>query len=254
MPLRIVILTLAVVLIGAIGALTLESNAQSVELPQPDAPLVMAGGDGVQLAWSLPVKPKADRVIIFRSLVGGANFDEVARVDASKLQYLDDTAALGQTYQYRIQIARGAQTSAMSLPGVITVGDSARISFLGGSTDRALFEVVMFRRGRRISAQFVHKLGDQIGDLAYVPELDSVEDFRLGPKLTKIALDTAETRETVSEELKGPDGEVMKDLAGRPIKVEYEFPGATHEVAIATLQHAKGNFFQLKEGETYKVD
>lgn len=232
----------------------LGTKAQGVELPRPDAPLALAAGESVNLAWSLPPTPKPDTVVIYRSSVGGAKFDELARVDASKLTYVDDKVSLGQTYQYRIQIVRGAQSSAMSLPADVRVGGTARITFLGGSTDRALFEVVMFRRGRRVSARFVHKPGDQVGDLAYVKDLDSIEDFRLGPTLDGIVLDVAESRETVSDELKQPDGRNLTDMAGRPIKVEFEFPGAVQEVAIATLKNADGTIFQLKEGETRKAE
>lgn len=230
------------------------TQAQDADLPTPEAPLVLAGGESVNLAWSLPPKPKPDTVIIYRTLFGGANFVEVARVGASELRYVDDKVTLGKTYQYRIQIARGANTSAMSEASEITVGGTSRITFLGGANDRALFEIVMFRRGRRISAQFVTKPGDAVGDLAYVEDLDTIEDFRLGPSLQEITLGVAESRENVTNTLIGPDGEMITDLAGRPVKVEFEFPGATHEVAIATLKLADGKTMQLKEGETFKAE
>ena len=230
------------------------ADAQQTELPKPDAPLAIAGGESVNIAWSLPPKPKPDTVVILRGTSDGQQFVEVGRVAASELRFIDATVSLGRTYQYRVQTMKGTLSSALSEPTEILVGGSAKITFIGGSVDRALFEVVMFRRGRRVSARFVQKIGDAIGDLAYVTDLDSVEDFRLGPTLMRLTIGVAESNEDASLPLLGADGQPMKDIAGREINSDFHFPGATHEIVIATLQNKAGQPIQLKEGESYKPD
>ena len=236
----------------AVAAWTaLHTNAQVAELPQPNAPLAIAAGDSVSIAWSLPPKPKPETVVIYRGTSDGQQFVEVGRVPASDLRFSDDKVTLGQTYQYRVQTIKGSKNSALSEPAEILVGGSAKITFLGGSIDRALFEVVVFRRGRRVSAQFVQKMGDAIGDLAYVDELDSVEDFRLGPVLTKLSIGVAESKENASLPLTTASGQPLKDSAGREVKIDFEFPGDTHEIIIATLLAKDGRTLQLKEGESY---
>ncbi|MCB9931955.1 MAG: fibronectin type III domain-containing protein [Planctomycetes bacterium] len=236
------------------GLLTFGAEAQEAELPKPDAPLAMAAGESVSLAWSLPAKPKPELVVIYRGTKDGAQFVEVGRVAADVLRFTDKEVSLGRSYQYRVQTVKGARVSALSEPAEVLVGGSARITFLGGSLERALFEVVMFRRGRRITAQFVHKPGDAIGDLAWVSELDSVEDFRLGPKLQALAIGIAEARESVSQPLIGADGQPVTDIAGRTVQVEFRLPGATHEIMIATLLNGEGQPVQIKEGESFTAD
>jgi hypothetical protein len=114
-----------------------------------------------------------------------------------------------------------------------------------------LFEVVMFKRGRRITAQFVQKPGDQIGDLAYVDDLQSVEDFRLGPTLLKLETGVAESSDDDTLPLVDADGQPLKDLAGRDVKADFQFPGATREIMIATIQDGQSEPVRLKEGESY---
>ncbi|MBZ0136149.1 MAG: fibronectin type III domain-containing protein [Planctomycetes bacterium] len=220
----------------------------------PDAPLALAGGETVSLAWSLPPAPKVDMVVIYRSGKEAAGLSEVARVNGSDLQWTDKDVALGRTYEYRIQTLKGAKNSGISGHVEVTVGDSARITFIGGSVDRALFEVMMFRRGRRVSSRFIHKPGDPIGDLSYVPDLDTIEDFRLGPRLLKLDIGVAETRETSSETLGDASGQTMKDLGGREVRIDFTYPGATNEVMIATILDAQDRPVKLKEGESYKTD
>ncbi|MCB9893441.1 MAG: hypothetical protein H6839_03220 [Planctomycetes bacterium] len=237
--------------IAIAAMLGLHTSAQTPELPKPDAPLVMAAGESVSIVWGLPPKPKPEIVVIYRGTSDGQQFAEVGRVDASLLRFTDETVTLGQTYQYRVQTLKGTLHSALSEPAEVLVGGSAKITFLGGSLDRALFEVVLFRRGTRVSAQFVQKTGDAIGDLAYVNELDSVEDFRLGPTLTKLAIGVAESSENASLTIDSGAGQPLKDVAGRDVRIEFRFPGATHEIMIATLTGKDGKTLQLKEGESY---
>lgn len=227
------------------------TDAQNAELPKPDAPLAIAAGETVNIAWSLPPKPKPETVVIYRGTADGQQFVEVGRVDASLLRFTDDKVTLGQTYRYRVQTIKGTQNSALSEPAEVLVGGSAKITFMGGSVERALFEVVMFRRGRRVSALFVHKPGDAIGDLAYVDDLDSVEDFRLGPVLSRLNISIAESKETASMPLANAKGLPLKDVAGREVKADFRFPGATHEIIVATLLNEDGQPMQLKEGESY---
>lgn len=238
-------------LVTITGLVMFGADAQQPLLPKPDAPIAVAAGESVSLAWSLPPKPKPDTVVIYRGTGDGAQFIEVGRVPASALRFTDNEVSLGRSYQYRVQTLKGAEKSELSEPADVLVGGSAKITFLGGSSERALFEVVMFRRGSRVTAQFVHKPGDAIGDLAWVAELEGVEDFRLGPKLQALAISVAESRENVSQPLLGPDGQPLADIAGRTVKVDFQLPGATHEIMIATLLDAQGKPFQLKEGESY---
>lgn len=251
MAARIAILTVCLAVLTLSGA---HSDAQAVELPSPAAPLALAGGEAIDLAWSLPPGVKPETVVILRSGKDAAGLAEVARVPASDLRWTDSDFTLGQTYEYRVQTLKGAKKSGISEPATVLVGGTARITFLGGSTERALFEVSIFRRGRRVAAQFVHKPGDKIGDLAYVPDLDSVEDFRLGPTLLKLSISVAEARETASETLKTSNGEPMLDLAGSEIQIEFTYPGATKEVVVAYITDAAGQPQVLMEGEAFKTD
>lgn len=251
MAARIAILMLCLAALVTAGA---HSDAQTAELPTPKAPLALPAGESVSLVWSLPPQTKPDTVIVYRSGKDGAGLAELARVPASDLRWTDGEVTLGQTYEYRVQTLKGAKNSGISEPAIVLVGGSARITFLGGSVNRALFEVVMFRRGRRVASLFVHKPGDPIGDLAYVADLDSVEDFRLGPRLTKLDISVAEARETTGETLTDAGGEPMKDLAGREVQIDFTYPGATREIVIATITDGSGAIRQIKEGETFKTD
>lgn len=251
MAARIAILTLCLAALVLAGA---NSDAQTAELPTPKPPIALPGGESVALAWSLPPAVKPETVIVYRSGKDGAGLAEVARVPANDLRWTDSEVTLGQTYEYRVQTLKGAKNSGISEHVTVTVGGSAKITFLGGSTGRALFEVMMFRRGRRISAMFVHKPGDKIGDLAYVADLDSVEDFRLGPTLVELEISVAEARETTGEKLVDSKGQPMRDLAGREVQIDFTYPGATKEIVVASITDAAGRPQVLKEGETFKTD
>jgi hypothetical protein len=242
------------VVIAVASALGLRTFAQASELPQPAAPLLLADGQSVSIAWSLPPKPKPEIAVIYRAAADGTNMIEAGRAPASDLRFTDKDVALGVTYQYRIKLMKGTKESAFSEAASVRVGGSAKITFVGGSLDRALFEVTMFRRGQRVSSTFVQRVGDQVGDLAYVASLASVEDFRLGPKLTKLEIGVGESSETANQTLLGPDGQPIKGPGGREVKVEFKFPGATHEIMIATLASKDGKTFQMKEGESIAVD
>lgn len=228
------------------------SSAQPQDMPTPPAPLALPDGESVQLAWSLPPAPRADTVVIYRSTRRGAQFDEVARLPAADMRYVDKGVVLGQTYQYRVQTVRGVNASPLSEAAEVLVGGGSRIIFLGGSLERGLFEVVAFRRGRRVSARFVHKPGDPMGDLAYMADVDAVEDFRLGPRLVKLRIGHAESRKSGSEVLKNASGEAVKDLSGREVTLDFDFPGAAREVVIATIALADGREVELKEGEVWR--
>jgi hypothetical protein len=251
---RFVVILACLAVIAVASAIGLQTLAQAAELPKPEAPLALASGESVNLAWSLPPKPKPELVVIFRSTADISTMVEVGRAPASDLRFTDSKVTLGVTYQYRIKLLKGAKESPLSEAVEVLVGGNARITFLGGSLDRALFEVTMFRRGQRISSQFVQKIGDQVGDLAYVAGLDYVEDFRLGPKLTALVIGVAESQETIGQPLLGPDGQPQKNLGGRDVQIEFKFPGATHEIMIATLTDKAGKTIQIKEGESYTVE
>lgn len=252
---RRIALTLCCFAVIAVAcALGLRTFAQQSELPKPDAPLLLADGESVSIAWSLPPKPKPELAVIYRAAADGTNMIEVGRAPASDLRYTDAGVSLGVTYQYRVKLLKGTKESGFSEPASVRVGGSAKITFVGGSLDRALFEVTMFRRGQRVSSTFVQKVGDQVGDLSYVAGLGSVEDFRLGPKLSKLEVGIGESSESTNQTLLGPDSQPMKGPGGREIKVEFKFPGATHEIMIATLTGKDGKTFQMNEGESIAVD
>src|SRR5688572_11719608 len=91
------------IVIAVASTLGLRALAQQAELPQPDAPLALASGESVSLAWSLPPKPKPELVVIFRSTRDVSTLVEVGRAPASDLRFTDSKVALGETYLYRIQ-------------------------------------------------------------------------------------------------------------------------------------------------------
>jgi hypothetical protein len=222
-------------------------------LGRPVAPLALAVGDSVNLAFTLPAEPRPHRVEVWRAEKDGAAFKVVAQLDASTLAWTDSDVGQGRTYLYAIRTSRGASQSDISPPVEVTVGGSARITLVGGSTERALFEVVVFRGGRRLIAQFVHVPGETIGDLAWVGEIDGVADFRLGPKLTSLSLAEGEAVETRRETPALPDGKPMTDLAGRPIELEFKLSAGKQEVLIAAMVDKQGAIVTLREGESLDV-
>lgn len=238
-------------LAGALGTLT---SAQTPELTKPGAPLLIAGGETVQVAWSLPEGPKLEIMVIYRTTKAAPQLVEVGRVAARRLTFTDDDVRLGQTYQYRIQAFRGMHKSAMSDVSEVRVGGTAQIAFLGGSPERAVFEVSMFTKGSRVTAQFVHSPGDVIGDLAYVEALETIVDFRIGPRLVGMEIGDSTPDETQRETLKDAQGEPMRAPGGGEIELEFIVPGREYETLIATLRDTGGRTFTLREGETWKSD
>jgi hypothetical protein len=221
---------------------------------RPAAPLAVVQGEAVQLAWGLPAGLKPSQVLLFRAAKDDSQFERIAELEGSALRFTDTEVKLGRTYLYQLQLVRGAERSAVSPVTEIRVGGSARVQFLGGSTERALFEVVMYRRGKRISAQFVHKPGDVIGDLQYVPELETIEDFRLGPKLVKLDLSRAVASTRSRETLRDKAGTDLVDSAGNPVKLEFEFPGAEQEIAQATITDNENRPRVMREGQTLRME
>lgn len=228
------------------------SHAQS-DLQAPAAPLAMAAGQGVVLAWQLPQRPRPDSVVIYRSEKSAESFEELARVDAASLGFTDEKVELGRTYQYRLATLRGAAASPMSGAVEVLVGGTARISLRGGSTDRAVFDVTVFRGGRRLTAVFSHGPGEKIGDLVHVPELQRIEDFRLGVTLRELSLSRARGETSSRQTLQSMAGEPLKDLAGNPIAAEFRFPGSEREVLTAAIQLSDGRIIALSEGVSFTV-
>lgn len=222
--------------------------------PKPNAPLALATGDSVSLAFSLPATPRPHRIQVLRSTKEGTTFSIAADLDASVLAWVDKDVTAGKTYVYAIRTQRGPEKSEISQSIEVTVGGSARVTLLGGSLDRALFEVVLYKGGKKVSARFVHKAGEKIGDLAWVDELDGVADFRLGPTLVRMSLTSSEALETQREALKTADGSALTDLAGRPLELDFKLPTGNHEVVQVTLLDAKGQPASLREGESLKIE
>ncbi len=228
-------------------------SSQQTALPAPGAPLALASGDGVTLAFTLPPDPRPQRVIVLRAARDGDAFAIVADLDAAQLTWVDRDVRAGRRYLYAIRTRRGASESEPSATVEVLVGGTSRITLVGGSTDRALFEVVIYRGGRRFSSRFVHKPGDPIGDLAWVPELDAAADFRLGPRLAGLSLTTGESTAISREALLQADATPLTDAAGRPIELEFSAPAGTHEILQARVT-TRGGEITLKEGDTLRVD
>lgn len=219
----------------------------------PAAPLAMAAGQGVRLAWSLGAGPRPQLVVIYRAEKQSAAYEELARVDAAALGHTDETVQLGRSYLYRISITRGALRSPMSDAAEVQVGGTSRVLLRGGSTGRAVFEVTVYRGGSRLSSVFVHSPGETVGDLVFVPELARVEDFRLGLTLRELGLSRARGQETASEELLDPEGQPLRDGGGRPIRLDFRFPGQDRDVLTAALALPDGRVVSLVEGTPFTL-
>jgi hypothetical protein len=213
----------------------------------------MAAGAAVSLAWSLPPGPRPQLVVVYRAEKDTATFEELRRVDAAALSMQDDSVQLGRTYLYRVATVRGAAVSPLSPAAEVLVGGGARVLLRGGSTDRAVFEVTVYRAGRRLSATFVHAAGDRVGDLVHVAGLDRIEDFRLGLVLRELSLSRAIGQEASLQELRDSRGETMLDPGGKPLRLEFRFPGHEREVLVAALALKDGRIVALTEGETLNV-
>lgn len=241
------------VLVVAALVLVLMGGAEraSSQPVTPSAPLCLAAGQSVRLAWSLPPGPKPSLVVIYRAEQEAAAFVELARVDATTLSHVDDTVQLGRVYQYTLATVRGAAVSPMSAATQVLVGGSSRVLLRGGSIDKAVFEVTVFRAGRKLSASFVHGPGEQVGDLVHVPELQRIEDFRLGLTLRELSLSRAKSEVTSMEELKDADGKPLLDFGGKPLRLEFRAPGSEREVLTAALALKDGRVVTLTEGTAF---
>jgi hypothetical protein len=240
---------LALVLVGSA-----DHPVGQAAMPKPDAPYALASGDSVRLAFTLPREPRPQRVHVLRAAKDGPAFTVVADLDAAALAWTDKDVRAGQTYLYVIRTLRGAATSEPSDPAEVTVGGTARLTLVGGSLERALFEVTIYRGGKRHTARFVHKPGEAIGDLAWVPELNSAADFRLGPTLVGLSLGESDAIETSRLALKNAAGEPITDLGGQPIELDFAIPTGSHEVLRAAIRTKGGNEVTLQEGATLQVE
>lgn len=229
-------------------------QAQGQAGAKPPAPYALAAGDGVSLAFRLPANPRPHAIQVLRSTRQASTFAIVAELDAAVLTWVDSDVQAGQTYLYAVRTVRDGATSDISETVEVLVGGGARVTLLGGSLERALFEIVIYRQGKRLSARFVHKEGEKIGDLAWVDEIDAVADFRLGPTLARISLARSESLETQREALKAADGSPMTDLAGRPIELEFKVPTHNQEVIQVRLLDAQGRPVSLREGESLRIE
>lgn len=243
------------VLFVALAVLALTGAAAPVasQPVTPSAPLCLAAGTSVRLAWSLPPGPKPSLVVIYRAEREAAAFVELARVDATALAHVDDTVQLGRVYQYTLATVRGAAMSPMSAATEVLVGGSSRVLLRGGSIEKAVFEVTVFRAGRKLTSSFVHGPGEQVGDLVHVPELQRIEDFRLGLLLRELSLSRAKTEVTSMEELKDAEGKPMLDFGGKPLRLEFRAPGTEREVLTAALALKDGRVVTLTEGSAFVV-
>jgi len=247
---RLFLVPLIALVVFGLGGET--PRAQS-ELRAPDAPLCLAAGQGVRLGWSLPAGPKPSLVVIYRAEKESAAFVELARVDATALSYVDGDVQLGRTYQYRLATLRGSANSSMSNAAEVLVGGTARLLLRGGSLDKAVFEVTVFRAGRKLTSTFIHAPGEKVGDLVHVPDLQRIEDFRLGATLRELTLARAISETVSPEALADAEGKPMFDFGGKPIKLDFRFPGTEREVLTAALALADGRIISLVEGAAFVV-
>jgi hypothetical protein len=245
------VLAVALVLAAALVVLSVAGAVAESALSAPDAPLVLAAGDHVALAWTLPPDARARDVILLRAEKDDSRFEELARLPASELRYTDRDVKPGRTYQYVLRLVRGSASSELSPYAEVSVGGTDRVVFLGGSTERAWFEVVRFVGGTRVSARFVHKPGQAIGDLAYVPALEATLDFRLGHRLETLTLDVAPAQDVTRAPLSRADGKAMTDAAGRPVELTFRHAGPRREIVTALVRGRDGATRVLAEGEGY---
>jgi len=253
MATRALITLLGVALALALSASATPGSQAQSDLQAPLAPLAMAAGQSVVLAWQLPARPRPDTVVIYRSEKTAEAFEELARVESATLGFTDEKVELGRAYQYRLAMLRGAAASPMSGAVEVLVGGTARMTLRGGSTDRAVFDVTVFRGGRRLTSAFSHSPGEKIGDLVHVPELARIEDFRLGVTLRELSLSRARSETTSRLALQTSAGESLKDLAGNPIQADFRFPGSEREILTAAIQLADGRIIALAEGVSFTV-
>lgn len=231
-----------------------DRRAEEATLPRPAAPYAVAAGDTVKVAFRLPPIPPPRKVQVLRAAQEASSFAIVAELDAQALQWVDEEVRAGGTYVYAIRTMRGQVLSEISPTVEVVVGGHSRVTLIGGSLERALFEVVMFRSGRRLTQRFVHKPGEAIGDLAWVDELDSVADFRRGLRLAGLALRESVSAENQRSDLRAADGSALADLAGEPLELDFLVPGRSRETLVAAIIDGEGRETPVAEGESLRVD
>lgn len=243
-------LIVACLLAGVAALLGWATPRAQEALPAMPAPLALPAGGAVNLAWTLPRGTRLDAVLVLRALKPDGAFEEAARVPVTRISWQDTEAALGATYLYRLQGVAGSTLTQPSPAVEVTVGGSARLLLRGGTTSRAVFEITLFRGGRRLSATFVHGPGDAIGDLLHVPEAGAIVDFRLGPRLGALSLGRRAGVETARETLLDAAGQPLTDPAGKPIEGTFRLPGTERELLLATVLLPDGTPRELAEGQT----
>lgn len=239
----VVLIALACVLMDVAGSNTAQ------ESPAPAAPLALVAGAAVNLAWQLPASPRPISVVVFRR-TPGAQYTEIATVDAESLGYADAGVSQGLIYEYAIALLqRRMPRSAISDPTSVKVGVSDIVTFRGGSISRAIFDVALFVKGRKYTETFVHAAGEVIGDLRRVDGVDDPLDFRVGCKLDLLRLEIAPGKNIARDVIQDARGKPMLDLAGKPVSLKFPAPGETRERLVAELTTGDGRTVTLAEGE-----
>ena len=242
-------ITLAVV-VAMLAALVAVNTGDAQAPPSPAAPLVLAQGQSVMIAWRLPAQPRPVTIVLYRRTVGGT-LGRIGEFPAAQLSYIDKDVAEGASYEYAVAAAyRKGPVSAISAISPVSIAGGAKITLVGGSITQAVFEVTIFDQGRKVTAQFVNTPGQPIGDLHYVASAGKTLDFRLGSKL--LSLDVAEISgvRPTREPLLDATGKPMLDLAGQPLSIELKLPGETREVLTAQIITGDGRTIMLNEGDS----
>lgn len=251
--LQVLCLCLSVSICGLLFSFPAAGQSADQRPAQPGKLLVLARGAAVSLAWTLGDGLRPHTVVVYRADKESDRFEQVAELDAAVRGWTDERVTLGRTYLYQLEGVRGGARSGPSAAAEILVGGGARVWLRGGSPDRAVFEVTIFREGRSLSATFAHGPGEPIGDLVYVNDLQQAVDFRVGARLRELALTRAYAPEAARETLKDAVGVPIADLAGRPITLDFRTPGPEREVLSAMIELPGSKFVPLLEGAATTV-
>ncbi len=238
-----------------IAALTAALLAVSTPLaqtppPAPSAPLLLVRGGAVVVAWRLPPQPRPVTIVLYRREVGGT-LARVGEYPAEQLTVVDKEVRQGKSYEYALAAAyRKGPVSVISHTAAVSVGGGSRVTLVGGSLTRAVFEVTLFEEGRKLTAQFVHGPGEAIGDMSYVTELGRSVDFRLGARLSALEVADVSGVRPSRESVGDIADKMMTDLAGRKLELDFKFPGETREVLRAQVQTKDGKTVTLAQGDS----
>ena len=249
---RFHILLFALILIAGAFMSGIVAQPERVQIT-PSAPIVSAEGSEVTLAWALPSGLRIESVDIMRAPLSMKKFVVLKNLDATEMSFTDSSVELGKSYYYQLRMNTSAGQALLSESATILVGGRATIRLVGGSLDRALFEVTLYRNGQRITEQFLHSTGDEVGDLRYPKLLNTVMDFRLGPRLMKLELTKGRSSEVIRTPLKDVSGKVLTGTSGKEIPLEFMVPGSEHEILKATVKTVDGALHELVEGESLTV-